>query len=317
MTTFKLRRVISACLMAAIQLNLSIDAFAYVQTDPTKHGETSHLTPEGTETEIEIVEISPVIVLKGQINGTPANIFFDTGAWPNIIGTHMESVLLGPVESVGTDVTYNLCDWRNLKAGHFMSANQGKIWLTDLAPMKESVGIRIDAVAGTPFSLGRIVEIDFENRKFRIPDNPTTSYEFSKKLEFDKTGSPIVELRIGNTESRFLVDTGFNGFLSVNEALASSLKQDGLARVDGEIIAQVYSKGFITDKQELLSLESQEIFDYEFRALPLAVSSGETNKIGLAVLKAFHVSLDLKRGELRLSKNGFYSLSDGCTVAPK
>lgn len=303
------------------------EAFAYVQAAVSETAPEEFRNPNTVvkaSGEVEIIQISPVIVLKGYINGKQANVLFDTGSWPNAIARHMKSSLSGAIEEVDTaKAQYEVCRWDNLQVGHFFSVNKGSIPLLDLSLLVESVGSRIDAIAGTPFAAGREFKIDFESKKFLIEDRPKSAfYEIVKDIEFDKLGRPWIELEIGTHREKFLVDTGFSGFLGVNQSLAESLEKNGFAKKSGEVEVQFYADGIKTEKKVLIAMQTQNIFGYEFQNMPVQVSNSpeSENTIGLKLLEAFNVSLDLKHAKhskLRLIKNGNYSLSDGCTIAPK
>lgn len=271
------------------------------------------------ENEVEVITISPLIVLRGQVNGNPANVLFDTGTWPNLIGTHVKSKISCPIDLVGpSDGRYQVCDWRNLKLGKFESTNSGRICLIDLASIDERISVDIDAVAGTPFSIGRVFEINFEKRMFLVHDDHIGSYEFTTDIELDEHGSPCIELEIGEAKGKFLIDTGYNGLISVNQKLADTLKRSGAAREHGgEVTRQIYADGFETYNSELLTIDTQNMFGYDFTNIPISVSKDlvSGNRIGLELLRSFNVSLDLKNGKLRLNKNSIYSLSNGCTIS--
>ncbi len=302
------------------QLFLAPEIFARVQTGALASEPIDKLSDRQNASQIEIVNLSPLIVVKGNVNGRPANVIFDTGSWPNAIGNHLESELEGPIESVVSgNERFDVCPWQNLAIGELKSADAGRICLLDLAMLSEEVGIEIDAIAGTPFAVGRVFEIDFENERFAIGYGSSDPFEVDLEIEFDELGRPFVQLKIGNRSENFLVDTGFEGFVTVDAAFGKYLKENGIARDNGEKSMQVYADGFKTSKMSSLYIEKQEVFGYEFRHLPVLVgaNSKADNSIGLALLKCFNVSLDLAQGKMRLNRNKIHTLSDGCTVLSK
>ncbi len=310
------------CLLLLVPLTLVPEIFACVQTDGNElESSPKQEDSANAENEIEVVQFSPVIVLKGQINGNDANVIFDTGSWPNAIGSHRKSELKGRIDKIGpTEKQNEVCDWENLRVGQFKSTSSGRIGLVDFSQLNESFGIGIDAIAGTPFAVGRVFEIDFEKKTFHINDSSNGAfYEIVKDLEFDKLGKPWVRLAIENSKEKFVIDTGFDGFFAVDEKLAERLKENGFASGNEKVTMQVYSDGFKTREKVAMSIAKQIVFGYEFNNVPVIVSKGSNtpNSIGLGLLKCFDVSLDLKRGKLRLNKNGNYSLPKGCTVTPK
>ena len=258
-----------------------------------------------TRNEIEIVTFSPVIVLKGNVNGQQVNVLFDTGSWPNIVGSHLKAKLKGPIETLSpTNGGFEVCNSSNLKLGVHESSNTGRICLLDLTSMKDAAGTEIDAIAGIPFSIGRVVQIDFDNEKFSLQDDATGTYEIVENLRFDELGRPWIELAIGATREKFLIDTGFDGFLSVNHTVAETLKKSGLGEESGNVLAQVYSNGVESRKESTFEIKSQTIFGTEFTHIPVLVSKdpNSPNKIGLKLMKHFNVMFDLKFGKLRLNK---------------
>ena len=255
--------------------------------------------------EIEIVTFSPVIVLKGNVNGQQVNVLFDTGSWPNVIGSHHKAKLRGPIETLSpANGGFEVCNSSNLKLGIHESSNTGRICLMDLTSMKDAAGTEIDAIAGIPFSIGRVVKMDFDNNKFSLQNNATGAYEIVENLRFDELGRPWVELAIGATREQFLIDTGFDGFFSVNHTIAESLKQSGLGEESGKVLVQVYSNGVESHNESLFEIKSQIIFGTEFTHIPVLVSEdpNSPNKIGLELMHHFNVTLDLKFGKLRLNR---------------
>ena len=278
-------------------------------TSPTRLPEAglSQATHITNKNEIEVVKLSPVIVLRGEVNGNQANVLFDTGSWPNFISRKPKSEVPAPIESNRkTEIKSEYCSSENLKVGKFAFASPDNVQLVDLEKMKQAVGIEIDAIAGIPFAKSGIIEIDFQDKKFYVDRRSVRDYEISRDIEFDGYGRPWIEVQIGGIKGLFLVDTGFNGFFSINQESAEILQQNGIAE-HGEysIAGQLYSQddGLQAYEHDTLEIEHQLLFGKKFENVIASVSKEpeESNKIGLGFLRCFNIAIDLEHRKLMLT----------------
>lgn len=261
-------------------------------------------------TQIEVVEMKPLIILRGDVNGQRANVLFDTGTFPNVIDKKLKSQLAGQIrEKKMVKGNFDFCEPSNLKVGGYRSFHNTEVLLLNLRPMFEGVGLTVDAIIGTPFFAGRIIGIDFDKGEFEFRDDRPMDSEVVVDVGFDKYRRPILEVNFGSSKSKLLLDTGFNGCLKLSAATFAAVKDNLSFREGKKTLSIIYgSKGFKKSPNKHVIIESIELFGQKFKDVPLTVadasdSDGQTDLIGMEMLRRFNVTLDLRNGKLGLTRN--------------
>lgn len=283
---------------------------------------TSVAQKKTVESELEIVMLEPVIVVKGEVNGHVVNVMLDTCAWPNIIGSHMRGKIKGEITRYGPENdSRDFCTSDNLTIAGNNSSLSRKIGLLDLSPLTESVGTRIDAIIGSPFLVGRIVEFDFENEKIRfLTDQPNRKFSETTKIQFNQSGFPTIELNFGECKATFWLDMAYNGSLSVNSSTYHSLQKFTSFKKGDNFEKQTFDKelGFQRNTSQREFAERLTIFGNEHQNVSVSISakSNKVNKIGLEILKQYLVVMDLELGELKLRPNEQLATSRNRSLQP-
>lgn len=247
-------------------------------------------------------ELVPILVT-GSLGGTALEFLIDTGASHHGYGSHLRRFIKGDTRRFPPPQTHiRSCGPQKVSVqGVRDSAPLGSIIL-DLSDISDACMTHVDGVLGTPFLYDRTLVLDFEQHLIQLLDGPSDLRGETLALELDRFGRPNVQnVTLANQDVSFLIDTGSNAAITVTRDLYATLsKQDALS--DESTGRSLTIDGF--DEVRKARLDALQIGPYMLSDVPINESS--SNKIGLAVLRQFHVAIDYTNARLTLAKNASF-----------
>jgi predicted aspartyl protease len=246
------------------------------------------------------------IRLEARVNGSsPLVLLFDTGADTTVL---YRSSLTKGAKPEFDDTILNAADGgmtRRQTSKDNRLEIAGLNWEHEQVIFAEKLGRATDGILGFNVFEDRIVEIDYERKLLRIRDSlPSTMEGYHRgELRFHGT-SPFVEatLDIGSTKVKdwFLLDTGFNGSLSLTRDF---YVRNGLS---GSPSVGVRKDGA---RSELFNIPGLMLGNVGMRAIPTNVdmkptgNQQSTGLLGMDVLKRFNTLLDYRINVIYLKPN--------------
>jgi PDZ domain len=175
-----------------------------------------------------------IIFLRGDINGDPVSLIFDTGARATLNSRWIQA------SRVPTQGAYTTSGFGPSTVS--ASAVPSSVWricteeieiinttVIDLVPFEEKVGRNVDGLVGSEFIHKYVIELDPGLREFRLYDPATYKPGAGASvfpLEIDKYGYGGIQAVLQFDEKRvrglFLIDTGANGAADVFHPFAQA-----------------------------------------------------------------------------------------------
>src|SRR5215216_231280 len=89
----------------------------------------------------------------------------------------------------------------------------------DMTAAREATGRDLEGILGVPLFRGNIIQIDFDRQRLSISkgsNRPLPEWGQPVNVSYTKSSLPTVSVTLGNLlEERCIVDTGYNGSLSL------------------------------------------------------------------------------------------------------
>lgn len=290
------RHIVSFCLTVILPVWTSV---SYPQNPNREPGLADSEQREG----ITVIKMTPLVVLRAEVNSKPINVIFDTGASPSILDARLKPFIQGKLHTTNSGVSK--CSAMNLKLGPWQSSLAQSMNIYELNRLDELLNVEIGGVVGSPFVFGRVVVLDFENRQFSLIDQSGIEYGTSGEIIFDQFYCPTIEIEICGVPRRFLIDTGFNGAVNLDMDTWNECQQQGLISDHQSVQVVVHEQQLQTRNLEMGFLRKLDFFGHELKDVP--VTARQPGKIGIEILRRFDVLLDLKEGRIGLRRNSFFS----------
>ncbi len=247
-------------------------------------------------------------IVKVLVNGEGPFLFvLDTGASTSAFDLNLCTLLKLP-ELRSRTYTFAAHDMKTEQPGFGVdslrlgTATVSNTWVSafDADPLREALGVDIQGVLGFAHFAQCLMAIDFPNRRvvlqvgvLRPSQDPETL-----PLTVDRR-NPKIPLGIGDGEFLFMIDTGFDGCLSVPRDLVSSLSLDHNSAQDSHAVGMTWSTS--TKRARLtgpVRLGPHTISD---AYVTWPEDAPGTYLVGCVVLRHFLIELDAAHGLARFS----------------
>ena len=243
-----------------------------------------------------------VVCVQGVVNGTKAKMVLDTGTPFHIYGLELKTVLRGIMELEDgveeTPTASYTCDPQDIWLGSFCN-NDLRSLVTNLSALRIAINEKIDGVVGMPLLSQNVIQLDFEKGIVRIGKECSLSRKSIVSLHFDENDLPhVVDLKADDIRFACLLDTGMSNAVSLSQKYFDAFQQL-------ELISSVGSTRMIkigqTRNVKTGVLGEIRIGGHRLTNVPVHLS--DTNKIGVGLLRKFHVCIDMPNRELILLPN--------------
>ncbi|MGB3465215.1 MAG: aspartyl protease family protein [Cyclobacteriaceae bacterium] len=266
------------------------------------------------------------IFIKVQVDGSkPLDFIFDTGDGLTVIsndvasGLKLNSNQMVKKTSAGGSVTGALINHNVLKIGD-LEVNDIEVYSLNLNHIERLIGRRIDGIIGFDLLDKHIVQVDYDNKLFKIYDNSTFRYD-GKGMAFDlKLTSYIPHIpctvKLNNGESlkgEYFVNTGAATTVDFNTPFVN--KHDIIAKTGKHYS---YATGGLEDSESDHyegRVKAFMIKDISFDNMPVGISQAQKGLqrskkvfgiIGNNVLKRFNIIFDYKNKKMYWEKNNSF-----------
>lgn len=261
--------------------------------------------------EVPIQNLSDIILIPVRIENETYNFIFDTGAELNVIDEKIASRL-------------NL---KSLRKGKVTSSNNSKkeidfvkvskvtiadiefagsvAAVLDLSAIAKYIGCTpIHGIIGNNLMRRANWQIDYKNNLIRLTDDMdkfTISDEVSRlKMDAGKNGNILFDLKIGDNQSKFIFDTGYNGRFKTGrlEALSQFKHVTSVGTLGANIVGEKAGEKHyaLVKNLQLQNLDiPKEQIDFE---------NGSSSLIGNKFWKNYLLTIDWKNDELILESSG-------------
>lgn len=253
------------------------------------------------QNELEAVgsyEAGKLMIISANLNDQLVTCVVDTGASHHMIDSSLKSAL-GRCWPYPKDKNIEICGPQNLVVGGLNDSVRTGSAVVDLSPIRTASGMDFDMVIGRPFLMGKVLEINHEERQFRISTNANETDADDLELHLDQDGRPCVTVAIADQEVMAMLDTGTNADLTLKASLFDQLEISGSWPCNGEAVkSEVVSIG---GRASAKKIESCSVRIGRYTMESCTIATGEQNMIGFGLLCRFVATIDLKNMRLRLS----------------
>lgn len=248
-------------------------------------------------------ENQPLILFPVKLDGTSHTFVLDTGAANHVFGSHLMPFIKGETRSYPHPrKQIRVCPPQNISVQGVHDSVSCESYILDLRDVSHGGRTPIDGILGIPFLHHRTLELDFEQQIVRVLDGPSGQHGETFPLKFDRLARPwVTDVNLAEQNPPFLIDTGMIDAIAVKADLFNNLHERNLLS-DVQTVNTLGIEG-LTDRR-VGRLESVYVGPYRLSGVPVRESS--TNKIGLAVLRHFHVTIDFANAKLKLAKNASF-----------
>ena len=162
----------------------------------------------------------------------------------------------------------------------------------DFSHIQGAIGKEIEGILGAPFFAAHIVQFDFDQQRLTIfpPDAPPQDdWGTPVELKFKDKHLPMIPLKLPGVGIEWcVIDTGFNGSLSLNWSTCLDLENDGVYsprpdRLRRVLSGQQWTRNGVITKVGIQSFEHSNL---------TADCSKIFSHVGLHYLKRFRVTID-------------------------
>jgi predicted aspartyl protease len=245
------------------------------------------------------------------INNVAYNFLFDTGAGLTVLSNEIthHSDKIGNIFITGSSDSSNLF-LENFTIGHTEFRNIKCVYL-DLNQFTKQTCVKIDGIIGA--NILNLLNWNMNTQSGRLywSRTPFKEEAISTKLRLEHYRLlPITKVTYGNISFYVLIDTGFNGFLELNE---QTIKQSSKYKKVNKIVGQ--GKRFITvngiskGKQTLVIVDTLFIGNKFITSIPTYVTQDKP-KLGSALLRSFNVIYNFSDSIIFLTPNDFQGEKD-------
>jgi predicted aspartyl protease len=238
----------------------------------------------------------------GNIGG---DLMIDTGSDHSLIDSEYEEFCIGtPLEVTSNDSLQINESLRTYREFPFTFRGELKhlrpTGIVELKAIQEAIGGPLVGIAGYSFleREGLCLGYNASKERFFLSKGEESSFEKCHGLITNSNNRPVttsVEIDSFSNLSSFLIDTGFNGTLSISKREYNQLKSKGkLSHERGTSRISLFG-GARTRRAVLTQVR---VFGAEFKNVPIIETNGDENKIGLALLRRFDFLLNTKTKKL-------------------
>ncbi|HEY2253701.1 MAG TPA: retropepsin-like aspartic protease, partial [Planctomycetaceae bacterium] len=254
------------------------------------------LAPAAGEVLDEFSITNDALVLPVTLNEKTYSFMVDTGASYSIFDTTLLDQLGRPVRqqrmvTAGRPITVSEYRMPALRLGRVQPPPDTRAFCSNLLEPRQAFDGPLDGIIGMDFLLPHIVQLDFDADKIRflnsLPPEPGDSFSIGIGRE-QQRNIPYFNLKLMEDDSAFVIDTGFNGSLSVNERSFDDL--DNAGRIGNRSMFRLSTAGG-THNQLSGRLDSLSIGRFAHRDL-IVDRHARQNHVGIAYLKRFLVTFD-------------------------
>jgi len=276
---------------------------AKITVDPAEMAQWIPFVRTGPESDHETIVISLTINgvrLDAVVDTGAANIVIDEG-WAIAHGLTPQAGGTGQSASGGS-FTVKRAAIDSLRIGG-LTQTGGLVQVQDMAPLSRVAPTPFQAVIGSSFLAKVATEIDFDRGAIRFQPPTTPAPEgVAVPVTLTRNNRLLTRLSInGATVDPVVVDTGDDSYLSITRAAFAGVPHDN-ARVTNLMSADL--TGLVVN--DYLRLSGAALGGQALDPVPTLVVSrlsqaDDRARIGLSVLRRYHVFLNPARGVLILS----------------
>jgi predicted aspartyl protease len=188
---------------------------------------------------------------------------------------------------------------RELRAGPFVQRDVGAC-LLDVAGLEQAVGTRIDGFLPATMIRGGLLTLDFARRSATFVAGELPPADGKTILGLAYEVRPFVLVGLGGRLVPFLVDSGDNGFLSVPEAMESSLR---FRAPPAEVGRRESVAGMRTTREVRLS--GTIAWGRHAVADPVVeLIASDNGAVGTEFLREFRTTFDFDHRRVRFERDG-------------
>lgn len=163
---------------------------------------------------------SNIILLEVQVDKNPYQFIFDTGSETTLINSDISSVIVSSDTIFFRDVFYELHSAHKVKVDTF---TLGKIKVIGKNSYHQRK-LNLDGVIGDDIIREFVWKFDLYNRNMYVSKDIINFDVDAVSVPFQRYGQFIlITCQINNRNIDLIVDTGYNGFVSINKATADTI----------------------------------------------------------------------------------------------
>ncbi len=267
-------------------------------------------------TEVPFALEKDLIIVNVTLSGKEYRFILDTGA-PNVVSPELAKILskkqqkeFNVVDSGGkkNDLQFINIDCLEMFGISFHNTTAA------VANLRENDALscyNVDGLLGANLLRLCPIEIDYINQilrfhKYNLPENKNLGIEVTFKNSMQ--GTPYIQLKIGESTHKIMVDSGYTGFLTLQKEKADELNDfKNLKR--NETIGITTSGLFgnhNADTNYSLPFKSFSIEEQEIAAEGIInFEKAKSELLGNSFLRQFNISFDWKNKKMYLQPNAF------------
>ncbi len=236
----------------------------------------------------------------------PYRFLVDTGATATAISTRVASRLPprrhgGTVSVRGAHGTVTdshlLLNIDKLEIDGCAFVDLGAV-VIDLDPVSDMMGRRLDGILGYPLFRDCVLTIDYPGRRIELSATPLVPSADGPLLPLFGDNTPQIDLRFGEREHRFMIDSGSGGAFDLTGDGKDLRFSQGpkAASMSGSVSGLIALKpiGRLADDAHLGSIRIPE---------PIATFENDSQRFGTQVLRHFAVSFDQRQQCIRFTRS--------------
>jgi predicted aspartyl protease len=264
-----------------------------------------------TKDSIPVVYNNDLPLIQVYINNVVYNFLFDTGAGLTVLSNEIthNSNKIGNIVITGFSDSSNLF-LENFTIGHTEFRNIKCIHL-DLNQFNKQACVKIDGIIGANIINLLNWSMNAQSGTLYWSRTPFKEEAISTKLRLEYYGMlPLTKVAYDNINFYVLIDTGFDGFLGMNE---QTIKQSSKYKKVNKIVGQ--GKRFMTvngiskGKQTLITVDTLLIGNKFISSIPTYVSQDKP-LLGSALLRGFNVIYNFSDSIIFLTPYDFQGKKD-------
>jgi hypothetical protein len=284
--------------------------------------------------EFPIPPYNDVVVVPATIGGTEHLCVIDSGASRNLFDKSLRDKLgkpLGNASATAADGdrfeietfqapeirigsfylrTASKSGLKNIQSALGFVGKEDRVACHDMTHFQEASARKIEGFIGMPLFREHIVQFDFDDRRLRIlptSASPSQDWGSAYNIAFTNQKLPTIDIELaGGNKETCIIDTGYDGTMSLESRLFSKLIEDNsiLAR---DNIPFVQANGLKQTRAGQLSKVKLGEFESTDRRVK---DGGKESRIGLTYLRQFRITFDCPRGRIYLNAGKGFNKPD-------
>lgn len=241
------------------------------------------------------------ICIPVEIDGKEHLFMLDSGASRNVIDESLQKHLGSSVgdkfllDAEGQRIKFEFFASPRMRIGKTEWTCSEVIGCFDFSLIQEATGRNIEGILGIPFFDEHIIQLDFDRGQLRIlpPDTPPEEDWGTKiKIKFEEKDLPRLPLTLPEVGLEWcVIDTGFNGSLSLNWATCLELEKNAVYSPQPDRLMTVAS-GQRWTRNGIISRVNLQEFEHSHL---MADCSKKNSSVGLHYLNRFRVTIDIRQ----------------------